>query len=330
MKLPFTKVALKNLFSKPSTLNYPAEDHPAQPNYRGRIAYDPEKCKNCGMCIKVCSPSAITRAEEEVEGGKKVTYEFDLTSCTFCGTCADFCDGKAITMTGDYHMVAEKRADLRVVGSSIKKAPKGKLAIGDDCVYCGLCARTCPEGAITVDRATKTWTVDENKCKKCGLCISKCPKKTLAFQEPAPEVVTKNDDCVYCTLCAKKCPVGAITVDRAAKTWTIDKEACIHCGSCISGCPKKALSFQPECAAAPAPKAEPASAPAPAAPAEDEVVTKNDNCVYCTLCALKCPVKAIKVDRAAKTWELDEEACIKCGTCVNVCAKKALSFEKKQ
>ena len=41
--VPFLKKAVANLFSKPSTLNYPAEPHEAKPNYRGRIAYDAER-----------------------------------------------------------------------------------------------------------------------------------------------------------------------------------------------------------------------------------------------------------------------------------------------
>ena len=40
------------------------------------------------------------------------------------------------------------------------------------CVFCGLCAKNCPEEAITVDRANKSWTVDESKCAKCGTCVS--------------------------------------------------------------------------------------------------------------------------------------------------------------
>lgn len=247
MNFPFLKEAIANLFSKPSTVQYPnkVQNVEAKPGYRGRISYDPEKCVNCGMCIKVCSPEAITRQFEDVEGGQRITYTFDLTSCTFCGTCADFCSTKAIQMTGDYHMVATDVKDLMVVGSRIKKTVKGKLTCGDDCVFCTLCAKTCPEGAITVDRATKTWKLDEEKCVQCGLCVSKCPKKCLRFEEPAEEGVVCGEDCVFCTLCAKKCPAGAITVDRAEKKWEIDRDACVKCGVCIQACPKKTLKMGP-------------------------------------------------------------------------------------
>lgn len=246
VKLPFIKEATRNLFSKPSTVPYPAVPVEVKPGYRGRIAYDPEKCVNCGMCVKVCSPAAITRTFEKVEGGEMITYEFDMTSCTFCGTCQDFCNEGAITMTQDFHLTATDPRDLVTVGTRFKAEVKGKLTVSDACVFCTLCAKNCPEEAITVDRANKTWSVDESKCVKCGKCIAKCPKKALSFAEPAPEgILFDSSACVYCTLCAKKCPVEAITVDRASKSWEINREACILCGTCVEKCPKKALSKGP-------------------------------------------------------------------------------------
>ena len=131
MKFPFLKEAVSNLFSKPSTVEFPKVNVDAKPNYRGRIAYDAEKCVNCSMCIKVCSPEAITRTYEEVEGGEKITYKFDLTSCTFCGMCSDFCSKKAIVLTDDYHMVATDIKDLIVSETFFKEKkaapPKPKL-----------------------------------------------------------------------------------------------------------------------------------------------------------------------------------------------------------
>ncbi|MBQ5777526.1 MAG: 4Fe-4S binding protein [Oscillospiraceae bacterium] len=328
---PFLKEAISNLFSKPSTVKFPKVAVDAMPGYRGKIAYDAEKCLNCGMCIKVCSPIAITRTSEEVEGGENITYEFDLTSCTFCGMCQDFCNEGAIELTTDYHMVATDPADLIVRGTKFKEKIRGKLAITDACIYCGLCAKNCPEGAITVDRATKSWVVDEEKCVKCGLCIGKCPKKCLDFAS-VEEGVVCSDSCVYCTLCAKKCPSEAITVDRANKTWEIDREKCTQCGICINACPKKSLSIGDinacpnEVADVPAPTPVEKKEEAPA-PAADGKLKCSDTCVYCTLCQKQCPEGAITVDRAEKTWAVDDEKCIRCGICVDKCPKKSLSIE---
>ena len=244
MMFPFLKEAIHNVFTKPSTVEYPNKvtESPAKPKYRGRISYDPEKCVNCGQCVKVCSPGAITREYVDVEGGQKITYTFDLGSCTFCGTCQDFCAPGALTLSEDYHMVGTKHEDMLVIGSRIKETVKGKLTCGEGCVFCGLCAKNCPQGAITVDRANKSWTVDESKCVQCGICVSKCPKKVLGFAE-AKQVPSVGDACVFCGLCSKKCPQGAITVDRANKSWTVDEEKCVGCGLCVNNCPKKTLTL---------------------------------------------------------------------------------------
>lgn len=244
MKFPFLKYALKNLVSKPSTVMYPAVPVDPKPNYRGWVAYDPEKCVNCGMCMEVCSPSAITKTVEKVAGGENITYIFDMTSCTFCGTCADFCDSKAITMSENYHIVSEHREDLRTIGTRFKKATGKLVCKPENCIYCGLCAKKCVNNAITVDRATKTWTLDESKCGKCGNCVEACRKDALYFEEPAPEVVLfQEENCIYCGLCAKNCPVNAITVDRPSKTWEINRDICKLCGKCVEKCRKSGLSI---------------------------------------------------------------------------------------
>ena len=38
----------------------------------------------------------------------------------------------------------------------------------EDCISCGLCARSCPPGALQVDRAAGTWTINRFDCVQCG------------------------------------------------------------------------------------------------------------------------------------------------------------------
>ena len=184
MMFPFLKTAVLNLFRKPSTEQFPNPADEGLGNYRGRISFNPESCVDCGECIKVCAPTAITRVEEKVEGGSNITRSFDLTSCTFCGTCQDFCNEGSIKLTKDYHMVAEDTKDLIVSGTTFKKEITGKITCDlDGCIFCGLCMRNCPKEAITVDRKEKKWEINYDECIKCGICIGKCPKKVLSFQD---------------------------------------------------------------------------------------------------------------------------------------------------
>ena len=72
-----------------------------------------------------------------------------------------------------------------------------------------------------------------------------------------------------------------------------------------------------------------AAVSAEAAPAvqprdDGKPVQDPNKCVYCTLCAKKCPGEALTVDRKEKTWTLDEDKCVSCGTCKDVCPKDAI------
>lgn len=58
----------------------------------------------------------------------------------------------------------------------------------ENCITCGLCKMSCPSGAIQVDKAAGTWTINRFDCVQCGYCVVKCPKKCLnivpGYQEP--------------------------------------------------------------------------------------------------------------------------------------------------
>lgn len=68
---------------------------------------------------------------------------------------------------------------------------RGRVEITiEDCISCGMCQRSCPTGAIEVQKADVSWSIDRFKCVQCGYCVEVCPKKCLHMnnQYSAPAV----------------------------------------------------------------------------------------------------------------------------------------------
>ncbi|MEI6392737.1 MAG: 4Fe-4S dicluster domain-containing protein [Verrucomicrobiota bacterium] len=64
------------------------------------------------------------------------------------------------------------------------------------CVYCTVCAKKCPTGALTVNRPQKQWTIDRLLCITCGYCVEACPKQSLELTTPhGIPTVTKDREC---------------------------------------------------------------------------------------------------------------------------------------
>ena len=180
------------------------------------------------------------------------------------------------------------------------------------------------------------------KCINCNMCERVCAGQAISHSsvklENGDEEITRQfylGSCTFCAHCKDFCTHGAIELSRDYHMVATKEEDLIVTGKVIKKPPvKKAPPAAPKAPAADAaPTAAPAAAAAPAeaAPAA-EIKPRDDGkpvqdpskCVYCTLCAKKCPAGALTVDRAAKTWVLDEDVCVGCGTCAEACPKKAI------
>lgn len=51
-------------------------------------------------------------------------------------------------------------------------------AISDECISCGACEATCPEGAIS--EGDGKYVIDADTCVSCGSCAEGCPVGAIA------------------------------------------------------------------------------------------------------------------------------------------------------
>jgi NADH-quinone oxidoreductase subunit I len=124
-------VTLKNFFIKKTTIQYPEEETPISPRFRGMLALrrypnGEERCIACKLCEAVCPALAITiEAEPRADGTRRTTlYEVDAFKCIYCGFCEESCPVDSIVLTREMHYHFEDRGEHIITKQKL-------LAIGD-------------------------------------------------------------------------------------------------------------------------------------------------------------------------------------------------------
>lgn len=60
---------------------------------------------------------------------------------------------------------------------------RGSISIQiQDCIFCGLCQRKCPTGALEVLKPNKEWVIQRSRCIMCNACVEVCPKDCLTME----------------------------------------------------------------------------------------------------------------------------------------------------
>ena len=268
---------------------------------------DSEKCRNCGLCGKQCKASCIDMKEHKI----------DYSRCVVCMDCIDTCKEGAIQYK---RRACSCMAPKEATPQKTNAAPqdKGRRAFITTSLIAGTAATLQAQdmkvdgGLASIARAEKperktplvpagSLSVKNftNHCVACQLCVTSCPNHVLRPSTDLetlmqPEMSYERGYCrPECNTCSQVCPAGAI------KPITVEEKSSIQIGHAVVNL--------------------------------ESCVVNKDN-VSCGNCARHCPAGAIRMvkrnpedENSLRIPTVNEEKCIGCGACENLCPARPLT-----
>jgi NADH-quinone oxidoreductase subunit I len=118
-------LTFKHMFRPQVTIRYPDARQPTAPRYHGRHVLNRhpdglEKCVGCELCAWACPADAIyveggdNTDEQRFSPGERygAVYQINYARCIFCGLCIEACPTRSLTMSNEYELASDSRADL--------------------------------------------------------------------------------------------------------------------------------------------------------------------------------------------------------------------------
>jgi len=118
-----------------------------------------ELCVGCHLCEDVCSQAwykEINRGKSSIRITSLGNAEWDMAVCNQCGTCIEVCPTGALSRD-KAGIVRLKKQDCVGCLSCVGFCPTQTMYYHPDhlepikCIACGLCAKECPAGALSIE-----------------------------------------------------------------------------------------------------------------------------------------------------------------------------------
>ena len=269
---------------------------------------DTEKCRDCGLCGKRCKASCINTKEHKI----------DYSRCVVCMDCIDTCKDGAVKYRFRWIKDFSGATGKDKVSVQEEKADQGRRAFLVSGVIAGTAVAAKAQdmkvdgGLAAISRADKperqTPLVPagslslknfSDHCVACQLCVSACPNHVLRPSTDLhtlmqPQMSYERGYCrLECTTCSDICPAGAI------RPVSVEEKSSIQIGHAVI---------------------------------DLDLCVVNTDDVKCGNCARHCPAGAIRMVRkdpenkdSLMIPTVNEERCIGCGACENLCPARPLT-----
>lgn len=266
-----------------------------------KLVIEQSKCVNCNMCARNCKASCIDIKEHKI----------DYSRCVACMDCIDKCAKGAIRYA---HGSSAGKGNVAQAG----KPDEGRRSF------------------LTIASlfAVGTWVKAQEKVVDGGLAVieeKKAPERKTPLK-PAGALSARNfaSHCTACQLCVSACPNDVLRPSSSLENlmqpeMSYERGYCRpECVRCSEVCPADAIH--------PITVAEKSSVQIGHAVYLYENCVVNTDGVECGNCARHCPSGAIQmvpsqagVPGSPKLPVVNEERCIGCGACENLCPARPFS-----
>ena len=170
-------VTFATMFRKVQTEEYPEEKRPTQQRFHGRHQLNRhpdglEKCVGCELCAWACPADAILveGANNDDASGDRFSpgerygrvYQINYLRCIFCGLCIEACPTRALTMTNEYELADNNRADLIFTKDQLLAPLQSGMVPAPHPMVAGTDERDYYQGKVTHATPEQTEWVQEN------------------------------------------------------------------------------------------------------------------------------------------------------------------------